>query len=1045
VRAIAVDGTGALWFGTAGGVSRYETKTGAWTTFNQKDGLASNDVRAIAVDGTGALWFGTAGGVSRYETKTGAWTTFNQKDGLASNDVRAIAVDGTGAPWFGTAGGVSRYETKTGAWTTFNQKDGLANNNVQTVAVDALGALWFGTRGGGVSRYETKTGAWTTFNQKDGLASNDVRAIAVDPLGALWFGTRGSGVSRYETKTGAWTTFNQKDGLASDDVQAIAVDPLGALWFGTRGGGVSRYETKTGAWTTFNQKDGLASNDVRAIAVDGTGAPWFGTHGGGVSRYETKTGAWTTFNQKDGLASDDVQAIAVDGTGALWFGTHGGGVSRYETKTGAWTTFNLKDGLASDDVRAIAVDALGALWFGAYGGGVNRYETKTGVWTTVNPRDDLTLMQAIVADTLGALWFGTIRGGVSRYETKTGVWTTVDPNYGITYSQAIAVDALGALWSGTPGNGVTRLVLLTTTEAGTTFTTTTSPRISRIAVGPEGIIILARPAGLSYSRPPAEPIPLRSFPAGADAELLARGPDGAVWVGTSGAGLVLRKPGQDLQLTTDGGLPSMTVISFSPTAQVGMSTQLDSTRIWVGTSAGAALVHSDGQALHVERNLVWEGMPTGPVDALVAVGDGSVFVAYNQLPARRFLDPALAARRSRTHVFRVSPDNTSHEIATSPRFAKSQIHALAYSDKHGLWAATSAGLFGVTKKSGGANLDPAGFQPVTGEGRLAPAPIRNLAVAPDQDHTLWMSTDKQGDTPPFIIGFRPDTGWAYYLTEDRGVPKGDVIDDLTFTDDGELVVLVGSKLAKGHVFVPVTPSRTPLWVWALVALGLVGASAGGTALALRRNSLPARIRKRPVGLPIGEPELKALLFAKSPERTFAGLLHTRGVLAVSPYDTSGAVKEEPMFFGRAALLRELLLASSVQQIVIGPRRVGKTSLLKSLQRDLPARRPDVDIVFLDLLGIKDPQKAARNLARQLDTPVPADADPDTALADLLQVHFQRTTRKTILLIDEADGLVQTDAAKGRFVWAIPLLRETLLAAEPELAARRLVEELTELG
>jgi hypothetical protein len=34
--------------------------------------------------------------------------------------------------------------------------------------------------------------------------------------------------------------------------------------------------------------------------------------------------------------------------------------------------------------------------------------------------------------------------------------------------------------------------------------------------------------------------------------------------------------------------------------------------------------------------------------------------------------------------------------------------------------------------------------------------------------------------------------------------------------------------------------------------------------------------------------------------------------------------------------------------------------------------------------------------------------------------------------------------EGRFVWAIPLLRETLLAAEPELAAWWLVEELTEL-
>src|SRR5262249_28901592 len=73
-----------------------------------------------------------------------------------------------------------------------------------------------------------------------------------------------------------------------------------------------------------------------------------------------------------------------------------------------------------------------------------------------------------------------------------------------------------------------------------------------------------------------------------------------------------------------------------------------------------------------------------------------------------------------------------------------------------------------------------------------------------------------------------------------------------------------------------------------------------------------------VAIVVGEPELKALLFARSPEHTFAGLLHTRGLLAVSPYNTAGAVKEGLMFFGRAALLREILVAASVQQILVGP-------------------------------------------------------------------------------------------------------------------------------
>jgi ligand-binding sensor domain-containing protein len=68
VWAIAVDGEGAIWFGTDGGVSRFDGQT--WTTYTEEDGLAFSDVNVIAVDGEGALWFGTnGGGVSRLQSE----------------------------------------------------------------------------------------------------------------------------------------------------------------------------------------------------------------------------------------------------------------------------------------------------------------------------------------------------------------------------------------------------------------------------------------------------------------------------------------------------------------------------------------------------------------------------------------------------------------------------------------------------------------------------------------------------------------------------------------------------------------------------------------------------------------------------------------------------------------------------------------------------------------------------------------------------------------------------------------------------------------
>ena len=63
---IILDNKGNLWFGTTGGVSRYDGTI--WQTFTTKDGLANNDVRAVTQDSKGNLWFGTyGGGISRYE------------------------------------------------------------------------------------------------------------------------------------------------------------------------------------------------------------------------------------------------------------------------------------------------------------------------------------------------------------------------------------------------------------------------------------------------------------------------------------------------------------------------------------------------------------------------------------------------------------------------------------------------------------------------------------------------------------------------------------------------------------------------------------------------------------------------------------------------------------------------------------------------------------------------------------------------------------------------------------------------------------------
>ncbi len=288
--------------------------TSSWTTYTT-DGPADNFVRALAIDNTGAQWFGTGSrGVSKFEPSTSTWTTYTTADGLVSNLINTIIFDNANTLWVGTWYGASKFDGTT--WTPYTTAEGLVGNTVYAVAIDNAGNIWFGT-GSGVSEFDGVTG-WTTYTTSNGLANNTVKAVAIDRAGVKWFGTQGGGVSKLISST--WTTYTTSNGLASNSVSAIAIDDANVKWFGTVGGGVSRFDGTT--WTTYTTADGLASNYVSTITIDSHGAVWVGAGNGGLSKFDGST--WTTYTTADGLVGDTVYAIATGNDNAMWFGTTNG-------------------------------------------------------------------------------------------------------------------------------------------------------------------------------------------------------------------------------------------------------------------------------------------------------------------------------------------------------------------------------------------------------------------------------------------------------------------------------------------------------------------------------------------------------------------------------------------------------------------------------------------------------------------------------------------------------------------------------------------------
>ena len=520
VSAIHRDPDGVMWFGTAGGVSRYDGKE--FLNLATKDELLRDNVIDIHRDPDGVMWFATDSGIFRYDGKE--LVNFTTKDGLANNWVWAVHCTPDGIMWSGTwGGGVSRYDGK--ELVNFTTEDGLAHNDVRAVHCDLDGVMWFGTWGGGVSRYDGKE--FVNFTEEDGLAHNRVWPIHRDPDGVMWFGT-GCGVSRYDGKE--FANLTTEDGLArSWMIYAIHRAPDGVMWFGTAGGGVSRYDGK--GFVNFTTRDGLAGNVVWDIHRDPDGVMWFGTEPGGVSRYDEEE--FVNLTIKDGLVNNIVYVIHSDLGGVLWFAGDGG-VSRYDGKE--FVNFTTKDGLAGTPVWAIHRDTDGMMWFGT-NRGISRYDGKEFVNFTTRDGLAANRVWTIHRDPDGVMWFGTMDGGVSRYDGKEFVNFTTEDGLVHNNVNAIHRDPDGVMWFGTFG-GISRYdgkeFVNLTTEDGLA-----SNRVWTIHRDPDGVMWFGMYGGgvSRYDGKEFVNFTTEDGLAHNNVNAIYRDPGGAMWFGTDGGGV----------------------------------------------------------------------------------------------------------------------------------------------------------------------------------------------------------------------------------------------------------------------------------------------------------------------------------------------------------------------------------------------------------------------------------------------------------------------------------------------------------------------------
>lgn len=290
------DKNGNLWFSAVGrGVLLFDGKE--FTQLSVKDGLGGEIVREILETEDGNLWFGTSGGLTRFDgekftvmkeyadpalTQTGPGFTGHG----FHRDLWDTHIDREGTIWIATMDGVFRLEGE--VFQRF-PIPALANSDVfeftsrmvYTIYEDVDGSLWFGTDGDGAVHFDGEK--QTVYTTEQGLCGNHVSAILRDQRGDLWFGTSGGGVSRLHD--GKFTTHFRYDtyqdhGVGWGRFLSLFEDRHGHVWFSVSGpgGGAHRFDGEN--FRYFSTEDGLGEGGAYSFSEDRDGILWIGTTSG---------------------------------------------------------------------------------------------------------------------------------------------------------------------------------------------------------------------------------------------------------------------------------------------------------------------------------------------------------------------------------------------------------------------------------------------------------------------------------------------------------------------------------------------------------------------------------------------------------------------------------------------------------------------------------------------------------------------------------------------------------------------------------------------
>lgn len=580
-------------------------------------GLPQNEVTSIIQDKKGFIWFGTRGGLARFDGHNIKVFQYQpgKQDGLSNNSVETLFESSDGKIWIGTkSGGLSCFDPYYETFKTyqFDAKDStsISGNRVVSISETSDGSIWAGTWEDGLNWFDKKAGKFRRL-----LPGHRVLSLMCTSDGTLWIASRNL---LFKIPNGSRNPKPIDVGLPiiSEITSVIEDKKNSQLLLCGWGTGLISYNYRNGVVNRLYGDPSISrqANNLYSILKDNKGNIWMGFWGEGLNIYDS---TWKTskvqiapkIQDKYNTDFDIVLTLFQDRSDNIWIGTDGGGACKLRNRSNIFKSFTYENSnLSSGHVLSLLEDSKGRIWIGTKGGGLNELKGQEivhhkEIYDQIKD-ERANDIHTIYQDFNGVIWFGSNYGlhKITKvYKDKVFVETiTKDFNKSNSLSDekvmAILRDRKGRFWVGTQQQGLNRMIgndenglpLFKSYKADAKNPFSLSEnRISTLFEDSRGRIWIGTYKGLHLYQENLDAFIKISHEAGNPESLsndivicITEGKDGSIWVGTAGGLNKVTLQNDVLKanyLTKQNGLPNDYINSILPDGN---------NNLWISSNGG---------------------------------------------------------------------------------------------------------------------------------------------------------------------------------------------------------------------------------------------------------------------------------------------------------------------------------------------------------------------------------------------------------------------------------------------------------------------------